>query len=256
MIVPPIEITPGAAEVLIVLDPSKIVGRALVTVNDVAVMLLPMCKVLPAAEEINTAPKRVVPPIGPVRVMIPVPEFRVKVCVPAAVALIDPPNEIVPLAVDVLIVHEFTNVVGRAFVTPKELAVMFPPRETELVPAADEIRSPESRVVAPTVLAKETAPAVPEFNVRFCDPAASPLTVLENEMFPPVGLPPALVVSNVTLAPTTTSPVKVIAAPRVVRLLFKLIVPALPEPASNWSDTPAFVIVTALVTVIELPAAF
>ncbi len=70
---------PLLALVLIMLAPVKVTGTAFVIVKEFAVMLFARLTVLdPTAEEIRTAPKRIVPPKEPERVMAPaVPAFNV-----------------------------------------------------------------------------------------------------------------------------------------------------------------------------------
>ncbi len=78
--VPPKKIAPLAALVSMLLDPAKVVGTTFVIVKEFAVILLPMETVLPAVDEISTAPSLVFPPIEPVRVMAPAdPAFQVSV---------------------------------------------------------------------------------------------------------------------------------------------------------------------------------
>jgi len=78
-IVPPKEIAPLLALVLITEDPAKVVGTAFVIVNELAVILLPIdTSLVPAVDEINRAPSCVVPPTIPVNVIVPVePPFKV-----------------------------------------------------------------------------------------------------------------------------------------------------------------------------------
>ena len=77
--VPPKEIAPLLALVLMLLDPAKVAATALVIVKELAVMLAPIETVLPAADEISTAPSLVVPPTTPVKVIAPDdPAFKVR----------------------------------------------------------------------------------------------------------------------------------------------------------------------------------
>ena len=77
---PPNEIAPLFALVLMMLDPVKVVGTAFVIVKEFAVMLFPMETLLvPAVEEISTAPSLVVAPAAPESVMAPLdPAFKVR----------------------------------------------------------------------------------------------------------------------------------------------------------------------------------
>ena len=78
-----------------------------------------------------------------------------------------PPKEIAPLLALVSMVLDPVKMVGTAFVIVKEFAVMLLPMETVLVPAAEEISTVPSLVVAPTAPTKVIAPLDPAFKVRF-----------------------------------------------------------------------------------------
>ena len=74
-------------------------------------------------------------------------------------------------------------------------------------------------VVPPTIPPKTTFPVVPALKVT----AVAPLSVLENVMVAPAGVPPPLVVSKVGAPDATTGPVRPIVPPDVVMLPATLI---------------------------------
>ena len=74
-------------------------------------------------------------------------------------------------------------------------------------------------VPPPTAAEKVTVPFVPLVKVRVC----APFKVFEKEIVDPAADPPALVASITIPAVRATGPVKVIGAPLVVTLPFKLI---------------------------------
>ena len=108
-----------------------------------------------------------------------------------------------------------------------------------------------SGVVPPTAPVIVTVPPVPPIKLS----VRAPLTVFERDILAPAGLAPPFVVSNVTAAPRVTRPVREIGCPRVVIPAFKVIVPALPEPAVIEREIPAGS-VNALLTVMVLAAPF
>ena len=80
LIAPPKLIIPLLALVFIIEVPDKTTGTALVIVKELEVIFDPILTLLvPAVDEIKTAPSRVVPPRAPENVIIPVlPAFNVK----------------------------------------------------------------------------------------------------------------------------------------------------------------------------------
>ena len=78
---PPKEMAPLLALVLMLLDPAKTVGTLFVMLKELAVMLAPTLTLpVPAdADEIRRLPSLVVAPIAPVKVIVPlVPAFKVR----------------------------------------------------------------------------------------------------------------------------------------------------------------------------------
>ena len=77
---PPNEIAPLFALVLMMLDPVKVVGTAFVIVKEFPVMLFPMETVLvPAVDETRMAPSLVPLPTAPVKAIAPLdPAFKVR----------------------------------------------------------------------------------------------------------------------------------------------------------------------------------
>jgi hypothetical protein len=108
----------------------------------------------------------VVPPTTPVKIAVPPPAVKIRDCAPDALPLIVPPKEIAPPLALVSIVLDPARVVGTLLVIVNELAVMFAPMLTLLVPAVDEISIAPRRVDPPTAPVNLIAPAVPEFRVR------------------------------------------------------------------------------------------
>jgi hypothetical protein len=154
-------------------------------VKELAVIFPPIeTELVPAEDEMRTAPSLVVDPIAPVKVMVPpVPAFKVRAWVPATAALMVPPKEIAPLPALVSIVLDPVKTEGTLFVIVKELAVIFPPIE-RVPPVADETRTAPSLVVPPRELVKVIAPADPAFKVRFWVPATAALMVPPKEIAP------------------------------------------------------------------------
>ena len=152
----------------------------------------------------------------PVIKTFPLPLFTVSVCV------VDwdtfPPKEMAPLFALVLIVLFPVKVAGTALVMVNELAVIFDAIFTLLVPTADDTIIGPRLVDPPIAPLNVITPAVPEFNVSDCDPAAVPLIVFENEIFAPAGVPPPFVASATTTAVNVTGPVIPIVPPLVVML--------------------------------------
>ena len=124
------------------------------------------------------------PPTIPVKVIAPVPAVRARDCAPLTV----PPKVIAPPVALVSIVLDPASVVGTALVITNELAVMFAPMLTLLVPALEEISIAPKRVEPPTAPVKVIAPVDPEFRVNAWDPAVVPLTIPPKVIAPPVAL--------------------------------------------------------------------
>lgn len=81
--------SPLFALVVIATAVPNVAGTAFVIVKEFAVILAPRLTLLvPAADEMRTAPRRAVPPSAPERVAAPpVPPFSVRACAPAEVPL-------------------------------------------------------------------------------------------------------------------------------------------------------------------------
>ena len=174
LIVPPNEIAPPFALVLIVLLPAKIVGTAFVIMNKFAVMLLPIeTELVPAADEIVIAPSRVVPPTTPVKVTALLePEFKVNASAPAVASssveenvMPAPPAEFPPFVVSKasILAREATPVM--LMVPP--CVVMFPPMlmafAFELVLVAEKLPS----AVPPPIAAEREIVPDPTDRARF-----------------------------------------------------------------------------------------
>ena len=189
--------------------------------------------------------KGVVPPTTPAKANVPVPVATVRGCAPSTVLL---KAMVMFPVVDVIEQGpvKVTGVVKVKLLAPDILMLL----ATCVTAALVKTRLVKG-VVAPIAPPKMILPAVPALNVKLF----APLIVFENEMLAPVAVPPALVVSNVIVAPTVTSPFNTIGCPRVVIPAFKAIVPAFALPAVIVKLMPA-ANVKALLTVIVLPAAF
>lgn len=246
LIVPAIEITPLAADVLMFIKAPNVIATLFVIEKELDTILPPpKVRVPPVAEETSTAPSAVVLPSGDDNVIGPVPAFKVKF-LPATEPLIVPPRVIAPFTADVAITLLAFKTIGTLLGLKTAPAVMFPPMLIELVPAVEAMVRVFSRVVPPTTPVKVMAPVLPEFNVRFCVPFTVPVKVIAA---PPV-LPPT-VVSKLIEAPNVTDPVNAMGCPCVVIPAFKEIAPIFVEPATRAIERPAG-IATALVTVMEL----
>jgi hypothetical protein len=215
---PPAESPPLVLSIIELLE--KETGPVIRMVPAAVVTLLAMLMAVTLALVVVAAkfPSAVVPPTAPTRVIAPVPHVKVSACDPVVVPSIVPPKEITPLFVLVLIVvvPANTSVVGTTSEIVNEFAVILPPTETALVPAADEINRSPSRVVPPTTPVNMIVPAEPEFKVSPCDPAVVALSVVEKVIPAPPALPPLLVVSKVPVPVKEAIPVIPMVAPLVM----------------------------------------
>ena len=166
--VPPKEIGPEV--VVIILDAGSTVGTALVTMNEVAVILAPRVTVfaVPAAEDTVIAPRGALPPTMPPKVTAPAaPALRVRACAFAASPLTAPPKEIPEDPVVVIVVKAGDSTVGTEPAMLKEAALIaetLAPRVTAL--AAGTAIAPRA-IELPTRPLKVTAPPT-ALRVRFC----------------------------------------------------------------------------------------
>ena len=185
LIVPPKEITPGAALVLIVTVPAVNTVGMFETVKEFAVIFPPIERVLapdPVAEEMVMAPSRVVVPTVLEKVIVPaVPEFRVRVCPPALLPLTTEEKLMFAPVVDDP--PTVLNVPPPAMET-FPVRVIAPPCVVMLAPTAIATRlaselvaeKAPNGVFVPKVDERVIVPAEPEVKVSPCAPAELALT--------------------------------------------------------------------------------